>query len=183
LRYSIGKDKKKFVSKKKFGWRYSGIMNNKNKKSKSKKNQSRPSKLTPELQAEIILLIKMGNFVETTCGTVGINKSTFYDWMKKGKNSNHPQNKYRKFQEAVVQAMAWSEARDVALITTQSKYDWRAAAWILSRKHPDKWGKKKYEDFDLDINKLDENPVITSKEDLAIFKEALNLVASQRKQQ
>jgi transposase len=183
LRYSIGKDKKKFVSKKKFGWRYSGIMNNKNKKSKSKKNQSRPSKLTPELQAEIILLIKMGNFVETTCGTVGINKSTFYDWMKKGKNSNHPQNEYRKFQEAVVQAMAWSEARDVALITKQSKYDWRAAAWILSRRHPDKWGKKKYEDFDLDINELDENPVITSKEDLAIFKEALNLVASQRKQQ
>jgi hypothetical protein len=158
-------------------------MNNKNKKSKSKKNQSRPSKLTPELQAEIILLIKMGNFVETTCGTVGINKSTFYDWMKKGKNSNHPQNKYRKFQEAVVQAMAWSEARDVALITKQSKYHWIAAAWILSRKHPDKWGKKKYEDFDLDINKLDENPAITSKEELDIIKEALNLVASQRKQQ
>ena len=54
---------------------------------------------------------------------------------------------------------------------------------MLLRKHPDKWGKKKYEDFDLDINELDENPVITSKEDLAIFKEALNLVASQRKQQ
>jgi len=156
-------------------------MNNKNKKSKSKKKQGRPSKLTPELQAEIILLIKMGNFVEVACETVGINKSTFYDWIKKGKNSNHSKNKYRKFREAVVQAMAQSEAMNVALITKQSKYNWRAAAWILSRRHPDKWGKKKYEDFDLDINELDENPVITSKEDLAIFKEALDLIASKEK--
>ena len=85
-------------------------MTKKSKKSNSKKNQGRPSKLTPELQAEIILLLKVGNFVETTCGTVGINKSTFYDWMKKGENSNHPKNKYRKFHDAVVQAMAWSEA-------------------------------------------------------------------------
>ena len=96
-------------------------MTKKSKKSKSKKNQGRPSKLTPELQAEIILLLKVGNFVETTCGTVGINKSTFYDWMNKGENSNHPKNKYRKFQDAVVQAMAWSEARCVAIITKLSK--------------------------------------------------------------
>ena len=155
-------------------------MNSKSKKRKSKKNQGRPSKLTPELQAEIILLIKMGNFVETTCGTVGINKYTYYDWMKKGKNSNHPKNKYKKFQEAVEQAMAQSEARDVALITKQSKYHWRAAAWMLLRKHPDKWGKKKYEDFDLDINKLDENPAIISKEELDIIKEVLDSVASQK---
>jgi hypothetical protein len=155
----------------------------KNKKSKSKKNQGRPSKLTPELQAEIILLIKMGNFVEVACETVGINKSTFYDWMKKGKNSNHPKNKYRKFQEAVEQAMAWSEARDVAIITKLSKENWRAAAFRLERKYPKKWGKKKYEDFDLDIKGLDENPAIISKEELIIIKEVLDLVASQRNQQ
>jgi len=155
----------------------------KNKKSKSKKKQGRPSKLTPELQAEMIVLLKAGNFVETTCGTVGIDKSTYYDWMKKGKNSNHPKNKYRKFQEAVEQAMAWSEARNVALITKLSEENWRAAAWMLSRKHPDKWGKKKYEDFDLDIKELDENPVIISKEELAIIKEVLDSVASQSKKQ
>jgi hypothetical protein len=157
--------------------------NNKCKKSKSKKKQGRPSKLTLELQAEMIVLFKAGNFVETTCGTVGIDKSTFYDWIKKGKNSNHPKNKYRKFQEAVEQAMAWSEARNVALITKLSEENWRAAAWMLSRKHPDKWGKKKYEDFDLDINELDENPVVISKEELAIIKEVLDSVASQSKKQ
>jgi IS30 family transposase len=92
LRYSIGKDKKKL------GGGFLN-MNSKSKKSKSKKNQGRPSKLTPELQAEIILLIKMGNFVEVVCETVGINKSTFYDWIKKGKNSNHPKNNTGNFKK------------------------------------------------------------------------------------
>jgi transposase len=63
--------------------------NNKNKNGSNKK-PGRPSKLTPELQAEIILLLKAGNFVETACNNVGINKSTFYDWIKKGEKSNHP---------------------------------------------------------------------------------------------
>jgi hypothetical protein len=152
-----------------------------NNKSKSKKNQGRPSKLTLELQTKIKILLKAGNFVETSCGTVGINKYTFYDWIKKGKNSNHPQNKYRKFQEAVVQTMAWSEARDVALITKLSNDNWKAAAWMLSRQHPDKYGLKEYEDYDPDFTELDEDHLVISKTDLAIIKEALDLIASKEK--
>jgi transposase-like protein len=149
---------------------------------KSKRKQGRPSKFTPELQAEIIALIKMGNFVEVACSLVGINKSTFYDWMKKGEESNHPRNKYRKFQEAVEQAKAWSEARDVAIITKASVYDWHAAAWKLTRQHPDKYGLKEYEDFDTDVTESEEEHVIVPTEDLAIIKEALDLIASRRKE-
>jgi hypothetical protein len=148
--------------------------NNKSKKSKSKKNQGRPSKLTPELQGEMIVLLKSGNFIETVCKTVGINKSTYYDWMKKGEKSNQSHNKYKIFQEAVKKAMAWSEARDVAIITKHSEENWRAAAWKLSRKHPNKWGKKKYEDFDPDIYELDEDHLAISKKDFAIIKDALD---------
>ena len=129
----------------------------------------------------MIVLFKTGNFVETTCGTVGINKSTFYDWMKKGEKSNHPKNKYKKFQEAVEQAMAWSEARDVAIITKLSEENWRAAAWRLSRKHPDKWGKKKYEDFDLDIYELDENHLIISKEEFGYHQRSIGLGCKSKK--
>jgi len=157
-------------------------MNNKSKKSKSKKNQGRPSKLTPELQGEMIVLLKSGNFIETVCKTVGINKSTYYDWMKKGEKSNQSHNKCKIFKEAVEKAMAWSEAKDVAIITKHSEENWRAAAWKLSRKHPDKWGKKKYEDFDPDIYELDEDHLAISKKDFAVIKDALDLGASQRKQ-
>lgn len=156
---------------------------NKIKKCKSKKKQGRPSKLTPELQAEIILLIRVGNFVETVCTTVGINKSTFYNWIKKGEQSNHPRNKYNIFQKSVKKAMAWSEAKDVANITKHSENDWRASAWKLSRKFPKKWGKKSYEDLDLDIEdlgKVDLKDI--PKEDYIVIKEVLNILATQRDQ-
>ena len=152
-------------------------------KSKNKKKQGRPTKLTRELQAEIILLFKAGNFIETACDVVGINKSTFYDWIKKGEESNHPRNKYKIFQEAVEQAMAWSEARDVALITKHSEDDWTASKWKLSRRYPDKWGKKKYDDYDLDIGDVEEDHVDISKEDHDIIKKALKILATQTKQQ
>ena len=152
-----------------------------NNKKKSSKKQGRPSKLTPELQAEIIVLLKTGNFIETTCYTVGINKSTFYDWMKKGEESNHPGNKYKIFREAVVQAMAWSEARDVALIAKHSENDWRAVAWRLSRKYPDKWGEKVYEDLDLDMEDLEKVDLMDiPKEDYIVIKEALHILATQK---
>ena len=156
---------------------------NKRKKSKSRKKQGRPSKLTPELQAEIILLIKTGNFVETVCTTVGINKSTFYDWIKKGEQSNHPRNRYNIFQESVKKAMAWSEARDVAIITQHSEENWRAAAWKLSRKYPKKWGKKAYADLNLDIEDLEKVDLKDiPKEDYVIIKEVLNILATQKEQ-
>ncbi len=151
--------------------------------SKNRKKQGRPSKLTPELQAEIILLLKAGNFVETTCDVVGINKSTFYDWIKKGEQSNHPRNKYKIFQKAVEQAMAWSEARDVALIAKHSENDWKASKWRLSRRYPDKWGKKQYDDYDLDIGDVEEDPVDISEEDRVIIRKALKILATQTKEQ
>lgn len=151
-------------------------------KSKNKKKQGRPSKLTSELQAEIILLLKAGNFVETACDIVGINKSTFYDWIKKGEKSNNPRNKFKIFQEAVEHAMAWSEARDVALIAKHSENDYKASQWRLSRKYPDKWGKKEYDDYDLDIGDVEEDLVDISKEDRVIIRKALKILASQTKQ-
>jgi hypothetical protein len=148
------------------------------KKSRSKKYQGRPSKLTLELQGEIIALIKMGNYIDTVCSVVGLNTSTFYDWMKKGRNATNPRNKHRKFQEAVEQAQAWSIVRDVALITKASEKDWKAAAWKLERMYPDEFGLKKYEDYVTDITELDEEHVSLSKEDSAVIKEALDLIAS-----
>lgn len=152
--------------------------NNKIKKSKSSKKQGRPSKLTLELQTEIITLIKVGNDIDTVCSVVGLNTSTYYDWMKKGKNATNPRNKHRKFQEAVEQAQAWSIVRDVALITKASEKDWKAAAWKLEHMYPDAFGLNKYEDYVTDITELDEEHVSLSKEDSAVIKEALDLIAS-----
>ena len=151
------------------------------KNSKSRKKQGRPSKLTPELQAEMVLLFKMGNFVETACNIVGINKSTYYDWIKKGKKYNFPQNKYKIFKDAVEKAMAWSEARLVAIIAKHSEDNWRSAAWMLESRYPERWGKNVHKDFDLDIYELDDDHIAISKEEYAGLKKVLYWVASQPK--
>ncbi|WP_414469279.1 hypothetical protein [Methanobacterium sp. ACI-7] len=110
-----------------------------------KKNKGgRPSKLTPEIQKDIVNLIKAGNYVDITCVIVGINKSTYYDWMKRGKESRRP-NRYRTFYEEVTKAHAICEARLVAIISKAEETYWKAAAWKLERRYPEKWGKPKTE--------------------------------------
>ena len=50
---------------------------------------------------------------------------------------------YVDFREAVEQAIAESEAHDLAVITSAAQRgDWKAAAWKLERRSPKRWGKR-----------------------------------------
>ncbi|WP_373896370.1 hypothetical protein [Virgibacillus sp. CBA3643] len=114
----------------------------------------RPEKLTPEIEQEIIKVVRSGNYVETACAYVGINKTTFYDWLKRGAREkdrlakNHKarmkkdEKKYVEFSNAIEKALAYAEIRDVAIIGQAAEDNWTAAAWRLERKFPDKWGRK-----------------------------------------
>nr|WP_255724707.1 hypothetical protein [Shimazuella soli] len=82
----------------------------------------------------------MGNYIETASAYAGINKTTLYDWLKRGARENR--GKYRAFSNAVEKAMAEAEMRDVALIAQAAKENWQAAAWRLERKYPARWGRK-----------------------------------------
>ena len=108
---------------------------------KSRKKVGRPSILTPKLREEIVELLKMGNYIETACAVVGINKTTYYKWIKKADESTRS-TKYSKFRDAVKKAMAISEARDVALITRASSKYPKASMWRLERMYPEKWEKQ-----------------------------------------
>lgn len=114
----------------------------------------RPTKLTPELQEDVLKVIRSGNYIETACAYVGINKSTFYDWIKRGARekdrvAKNPKARVRKdeqpfvdFSNAVERALAHAEIRDVAIIGKAAEENWQAAAWRLERKFSDRWGRK-----------------------------------------
>lgn len=116
--------------------------------------KGRPSKLTMELQEEVVKHLRTGNYIETVSALVGISKNTFYDWLKRGareiqrveQNSRarirKDEQKYVDFSDAVKKAMAHAEVRDVTLIAKAGDKNWQASAWRLERKHPDKWGRK-----------------------------------------
>jgi hypothetical protein len=70
----------------------------------------------------------------------GVNKSTLYDWLKQGARAKT--GKLKEFSNAVNQAQGYAEARDVLTIGGAAKLDWRAAAWRLERKFPDRWGRR-----------------------------------------
>lgn len=124
----------------------------------------RPTKLTPELQAEMVNIIRVGNYVETACAYVGLNKSTFYDWLKRGAREldrikQNPKARIRKeeeifveFSNAIKKAEAEAEARDVLIIGKAAETQWQAAAWRLERRLPKKWGRSRpyQEDEDRD---------------------------------
>ncbi len=148
-------------------------------KHKGKKRLGRPTKLTAEMQSEIVELLKAGNYIETACAVAGLHKSTFYDWMKIADASTH-KNKYTNFSDAVKKAQAWSEARDVAIIARHSEKYWQAAAWRLERKYPDRWGRQKLEiehtgKIESDVSHINET-------DREVIKRALAMVAQTAKQ-
>lgn len=78
---------------------------------------------------------------ETAASYAGINKTTFYAWLRRG--ARESRGLYHAFSEAVEKAHADSETRDVGLIAKAAADGvWQAAAWRLERKFPDRWGRR-----------------------------------------
>jgi hypothetical protein len=100
--------------------------------------RGRPTKFNRALAEQIIQYIRAGAYIETAAVAAGIDKATFYAWMKKGASAKD--GDFKAFHDAVNQAMAMAEVRDVLLIGEAAKESWQAAAWRLERKFPDRWG-------------------------------------------
>jgi len=76
-------------------------------------------KLTPQIQETIVTAIRCGNYLETAAAMAGIHKQTFYDWLHKGANAKKGDKTtevYKSFSDAVLKAMAESEAVAIAAI-------------------------------------------------------------------
>ena len=102
---------------------------------------ARPSKLTPELQDNICKLIEEGNYPAQAAELEGIAESTFYSWMKKGREAKY-KSKFMEFVEAIKKAESKAEQFHINVIKNAASKNWTASAWYLERKHPDRWGKQ-----------------------------------------
>lgn len=112
----------------------------------------------PERVQRFLTAVKAGAYIETAAAFAGINRDTIYDWMKKG--AQEAKGPYREFSDTVGQALAAAEIRDVTTIGTAAagrsaqfdsegrliasaiEPDWRAAAWRLERRSPERWGRR-----------------------------------------
>lgn len=105
-----------------------------------REGEGRPTKLNDEMQKKITDAMRAGAYIETAAFYSGISKASLYSWLRKG-NSGECERCVA-FLNAVNLAMAESELKDIDNIRKASETDWRASAWRLERKFPQKWGHK-----------------------------------------
>lgn len=101
---------------------------------------ARPQKLTPELTQQISLLIREGNLPSVSASICGISPSTFFNWMKRGREG---EPRFLEFSESVERAFAGATIDRVSYIARAAEIGhWRAAAWLLERTCPERYGKR-----------------------------------------
>ena len=106
------------------------------------------SKLTKDRCDFICENLRRGNYISTCCKAVGISRSTFALWKRKGKQGIEP---YKTFLERVEQAEADGELRSMEIIDeVASGGNWLASAWKLERKYPQRFGKRERMDIGSD---------------------------------
>ena len=73
---------------------------------------ARRTRLTPELIDAIVKRVRVGVFPYIAAQAVGIPKSTFYDWMRRGEKGRRPFSELRaKVREAAASARSTAEIR------------------------------------------------------------------------
>jgi len=100
----------------------------------------RPSKLTPEVQTEIVRSLKAGSYLDVAAEFAGIDETTLYRWLKRGEKAKS--GRYFEFRQAVTRAKAAAEVRAVGHIAMAAAEDWRAAAWFLEHGRQRRWYRK-----------------------------------------
>jgi hypothetical protein len=101
----------------------------------------RPTSLTPEVAEIIVEAMRAGNYLETAAALAGISVATLRNWLRDGRRNLSPE--LADFSRSVAQARAIAEIRDLERIGRDTS--WQSAAWRLERRHPKRWGRRRYE--------------------------------------
>lgn len=89
-------------------------------------------------QAQIVAYLRVGNFLETSASAAGVTRQAVRNWIRDGQRD--PSGVHGEFARQAEAAMADAEVRGVVAIQQQAAVDWRAAAWMLERTRPERFG-------------------------------------------
>jgi hypothetical protein len=104
--------------------------------------RGRPGKLTARRQRAIVDAIRRGAHRAQAAEAAGIARSTLQGWLSRGELDD-ARGRYREFAEAVRTAEAQAELEALKSIErAAAEGDWRAKAWILERRFPERWGRQ-----------------------------------------
>lgn len=103
--------------------------------------KGRPCLLSIECERALIAAIEKGMPLKESAMLAGISYDTLNRWTKRGENEDAPEE-FRHLCKALNRAKAVAMLRHVSVIDRAGERgDWRASAWILERRHPEKFGR------------------------------------------
>jgi hypothetical protein len=97
---------------------------------------------SPDVQERVCQALRAGAHMEQAATYAGVHRATVYRWLARGEADDAPE-RYRDFAAAVREAEAGFEIASLALIARVGDEDWRARAWLVERRHPRRWGRRK----------------------------------------
>ena len=103
----------------------------------------RPQKIVYEIIESLCDYIAQGFSYDKAATNSGISASTFFRWMRIGSLPDAEQI-YKDLVRAVKEASEFSEFEALQLVRSAAIVDrnWKAAAWFLERRFPDRYGKQ-----------------------------------------
>lgn len=84
----------------------------------------RPSRLTPEIQDQIVAYVRDGNYFAVACQLAGIPEETGRGWLSQGKGTKpgrKPKEPFATFATAIKEAEAEAEQRAIAVIVEAAR--------------------------------------------------------------
>lgn len=120
----------------------------------------RPLLLDADLSAELSALLRRGLTQTDACLVAGVPRSTFYDWLSRGRDLWETHGADGRvpadivatltieelvlldFSDAIAGARAVGKYDALVAIRSGMTDDWRAAAWYLERSFPDEFGRR-----------------------------------------
>jgi hypothetical protein len=94
---------------------------------------ARPTKLTEERADDLAVLLGSGAPVEVAARSAGVSRRTLDRWLRQDELREGVERARASRPESID---ALGEARAVVLILRAALTDWRAAAWWLEHRHP-----------------------------------------------
>jgi hypothetical protein len=92
----------------------------------------------------VVQALRQGNYLDTASALAGISHETLKGWLTQGARDfvAGERTDYAVFWARIAASLAEAEATDVARMNRAAQRDWRAAAWVLERRWPERWSSR-----------------------------------------
>lgn len=110
----------------------------------------RPTRFTPEVRERLLQAVRAGVYMASAAAYAGVHIDTLDDWLRHGRTDRDAgcESDFAAFSEGMERAAVLVEIGALANITAAAANDWRAAAWLVERRYPERYAKRDHREHE-----------------------------------